>query len=268
MPSKAYPHAQNLPGHAREGLHARFRGVRGLTPRPVLRSPLTLPVVIGEEFTVEEEALWEDYDTVGDGRHSQAAAGKHGQALKTMSPEAMTMTWDPGFLVNPHVTMEHVKRQLEHIHHHRAIFDLLIVNKPHAPFAEFSGFASIRRLAITLKRGEPDTRYLSMDLSAHRRISSRERGHDGSTAANGAHLPTTTTLKDDTTLRSLAEHYYGSGVAWRNIAGANGISKWGSEDPLVDMGRYKVGDRIKIPQAPAIGGTAGIDNNEEAQFFV
>lgn len=250
MPSKAHPRAQNLPGHAREGLHARFRAVRGLTPRAVLRSPLTLPVVIGEEFTVEEEALWEEFDTIGGGRHAQAAAGKHGQALKTMSGEALTMTWDPGFLVNPHVTMEQVKRQLEAILHERAAFDLLIVNKPHSTFAEFAGFATLRRLSISLKRGEPDSRYLQMDLSSHRRVSSRERGHGP--GLSGSNLPTTTELTEDMTLRSLAEHYYGSGAAWRNIAGANGISNWGSEDPLVKMGRYKVGDRIKIPEAPGI----------------
>lgn len=254
MPSKAHPFAKTLKGHPRPGLHARFRAVRGLTPRSVLREPLILPVVIGDEFTVDEEAIWEEFDTVGAGRFAAAAAGKHSEALETISAEAMTMTWDPGFLVNPDTSIEEVKRGLKKILRRHAIFDLLVVNKPHSEFAEFSGFASIRRASVTLKRGEPDTRYLSIDISSHRRMSSRERGHDVASGRRG-NLPTTTELTAGMTLRSLAEHYYGSGAEWRLIASANGIQSWGSEDPLVKMGRYKIGDRIKIPAPTLRGGT-------------
>lgn len=258
MPDKKHPNAINVKGHPREGLHARFRAVRGVTPRAVLRAPLILPVVIGDEFTVEEEALWEEFDTVGAGRFAQPAAGDHAAALHTVSPEGMTMTWDPGFLVNPDVTMQHVKRELQRILRRRAIFDLLILNKPKGEFAEFSGLATLRRLSLTLKRGEPDARYLSMDLSSHRQMTLTERGR-GATS----NLPTTTALTGDSTLRNLAEHYYGDGSEWRLIALANGITSWGSEDPLVKMGRFKPGDRIKIPEQPGkSGGTVAEKNGE------
>jgi hypothetical protein len=256
MPDKKHPHALNVKGHPREGLHARFRAIRGLTPRAVLRAPLILPVVIGDEFTVEEEALWEEFDTVGAGRFAQAAAGDHAAALHTVSPEAMSMTWDPGFLVNPDVTMEHVKKELQRILRRRAIFDLLVLNKPKGEFAEFAGYATLRRLSISLKRGEADARYLSMDLSSHRQISAVERSH-----GSASNLPTTTTITDDTTLRNLADHYYGNGSEWRLIAAVNGISSWGSEDPLVKMGRYKVGDRIKIPEQPGKSGGTVAEKN-------
>lgn len=258
MPNKAHPHAQNLPGHPREGLHARFRAVRGVTPRAVLRAPLILPVVIGDEFTVEEEALWEEFDTVGAGRFAQPAAGDDAPALHTVSGEGMTMTWDPGFLVNPDVHMKVVKKELQRILRKRATFDLLVLNKPRGEFAEFSGLASLRRLSITLKRGEPDTRYLSFDLSSQRLMTAGERGH----GAN-SNLPTTTTITNDSTLRNLAEHYYGDGSEWRLIAVVNGITSWGSEDDLVKMGRYKVGDRIKIPELPGKSGGVVAEKNGE-----
>lgn len=243
------PRHDNTP---REGLHARMRRVSDLTPRDVLRQPFTLPVVIGDSFTVEEEALWEDFDTVGAGRFSAPAAGEHAEALKTISTEALTMKWSPKWMTAPDQDPRAVLRTLRKILHKRAVFDLIVIRKPSPDFSEFSGFASLRRLSIVVKRGEPDTRYISMDLSQHRRISSRRRRH-----GKGADLPTTALLTNGDTLRSLALHYYGTGSLWKLIARANGIKNWGSEDPLVKMGRYKPGDRIVIPERPHRGPPSG-----------
>ena len=233
-------------GDPRPGLHARLRRVSGLTPRSVLREPLRLPVIIGNEFSVEEEALWEEFDTVSAGRFAQAAAGKHGEALRTVNLESLTMTWDPGWMTNPGQDPQRVIKALKRTLRKRSVFDFLVVQKsPGIGFADFAGFASIRRLALVAPRGEADTRYLRMDISGHRRISSGRRRH-----GRGEDLPTTHVLDKNDTLRSLALHYYGSGELWRLIAQANGISNWGSETPLVEMGRYKPGDRIKIPERP------------------
>jgi hypothetical protein len=251
----------------RPGLHARMRSVPGLTPRSVLREPLRLPVVMGDSFTTEEESLWEEFDTVGAGRFASPAAGKDARALTTVTTESMTMTWDPGFLTNPDTGALMMIRNLRKILRKRAVFDLLVVQKPNVTeLPDFSGLATIRRLAITTKSGEPESRYFQIDISSHREIDAQRRRH---TAGSGArsNLPTTAKLSATDTLRSLAEHYYGSGSAWRQIAGANGLSQWGSEDPLVKMGRYKVGDRIKIPQPPSIGSASGIGNAEVAPFF-
>lgn len=232
-------------GGPRPGLHARLRRVTDLTPRRVLRQPLLLPVVTGEEFSVEEEGLWEEFDTVGAGRFASPAAGEHAEALKTFSANSMTLTWNPGWLTNPDIGPEQVLKTLRAILRKRAIFDLLIVNKPSPGYAEFAGFASIRSLSIGLKRGEPDARYLTINLSSHRRMSSRRRRH-----GKAANLPTTAKLDANDTLRSLAKHYYGTGSLWKLIAAANGIKNWGSEDALIKMDRYKVGDRVKIPIRP------------------
>jgi hypothetical protein len=220
----------------------------------VLRQPFTLPVVIGDEFMVEEEALWEEWDSVGAGRFATPASGEHAEGLKTISTEALTIYSDPKWLVAPGQNPRAVKRTLQKILRKRAVFDLMIINKPGADFAEFNGFASLRRLAIVLKRGEADTRYLQLDLSEHRRISSRRRRH-----GKAADLPTTAKIGEKTTLRGLALHFYGIEEFWREIAKANGVTKWGSETPLVLLPRFKVGDRIKIPERPHRGPSGGAE---------
>jgi nucleoid-associated protein YgaU len=242
------------------GLHARFRRISDLTPRSVLRQPFTLPAVIGDDFTVEEEALWEEFQTVSAGTFATPAAGEHGVALQTISTEALTLTWDPSWLAAPGQNPRTVINTLRKILRKRAVFDLLVTRKPGADFAEFADFASIRRLAVTVKRGEPDTRYFQIDFAQHRRISSRRRRH-----GRTANLPTTATLDANDTLRSLALHYYGSESRWRLIAEANGIKQWGGADPLVKMGRFKVGDRIKIPdRPPSSGGTEALPPSSPA----
>lgn len=230
----------------RPGLHARMRSVSGLTPRSVLREPLRLPVVMGDSFTTEEEALWEEFDTVSAGRFASPAAGKDARALTTVSTESMTMTWDPGFLTNPDTGALMMIRNLRKILRKRAVFDLLVVQKPNViGIPDFSGLATVRRLAVTAKSGEPESRYFQIDISSHREISASRRRHGA-----GATLPTTAKLTSSDTLRSLALHYYGTGEFWRLIAQANGITGWGSETPLTQMGRYKVGSRVKIPERP------------------
>lgn len=231
--------------HPRPGLHLRLRSVNDLTPRRILRSPFTIPVVTGDELSIEEEALWTDFDTVGAGRFTSPAAGKDAAMLQTFTANGMTLFWDPKWVVMPGQDPGDVIDELQAILRAHAVFDMLLTRKPGASFAEFSGFAILRNLVTGLKKGEADARYLQMDFTSYRRMSSRRRRH-----GKAANLPTTATLSADDTLRTLAKQYYGKGAEWRLIAKANGIDHWGSEDPLVKMGRYKEGDKIKIPQPP------------------
>lgn len=234
----------------RAGLHARLGAVHGLTPRQVLRSPLTLPVVIGDEFTVEEEYGWEDFTTVGAGEHSSPSPGEHARPQAKMSGETMTLTWSPHWLAAPHQSPEKVRRELLKIGRKHAIFDLLIINKPSADYAEFSGYATIRRMARTIKRGEADTRYYSFDISEYRPMDTGQKRH-----RFGPRLPTTHALDANDTLRSLARELLGKEQYWRLIAQVNGIDNWGGNDPIVNSKRYKVGDRLKIPYDLISGGT-------------
>lgn len=230
-------------GPPRPGLRIRLRAAHGLTPRHILREPLVLPVVIGE-FTVEEEFLWEDFGTVGSGEHSTPAAGKRANPLQTFTADTLSLTWNPRWLVAPHQSPRQIRRWLMAIGRSRAVFNLLAINRPGADFAEFNGLARMSSLARTLKPGEADTRYFTIGFKQYRPMNARRRRH------GGPRLPTTHKLKATDTLRSLADHYYGTGQIWRLIANANGLTKWGSENPIVKTKRYKVGDRIKIPQRP------------------
>lgn len=236
--------------HPRGGLHATLSAVHKLTPRAVLRAPILLPVVIGEEFSIDEEYPWEDFTTVGSGEHSSPSPGNARPQAK-FTGETMSLTWDARWLVNPNLSPEKLRRELLNIGRRRAIFDLLIVNKPRSDFAEFSGYASIRRITRGIKRGEADSRYYTIDFAEYRPMTAARRKH-----RYGARTPTTHALDKNDTLRSLAREFLGNEGYWRNIAQANGITNWGSDDPLVDSKRYKVGDRIKIPDEESGGGTA------------
>ncbi|HXI94950.1 MAG TPA: hypothetical protein VNG04_02385 [Candidatus Acidoferrum sp.] len=240
----------------RAGVHARLRAVHDLTPSSVLREPLLLPVVIGEELSIDEEYLWEDFTTVASGEHSSPSPG-NSRPLARLTGETMSLTWNPRWLANPDVNPEQVRRELLRIGRRRAIFDLLLVNKPGADFAEFSGYATIRRISSALKRGEADSRYYTLDIVEYRPMSAGRRKH-----RYGTRRPTTHALDANDTLRSLARELLGNEGYWRKIAAANGLTHWGSNDPIVDSKRYKVGDRIKIPDEESGGGTAAGDLGE------
>lgn len=236
----------------RAGLHVRLRAVHDLTPAHVLREALLLPVMIGEELSIDEEYPWEDFTTIGDGEHSTPSPGKNAKPLARFTGETMSLTWDARWLANPDVNPEKLRRELLRIGRRRAIFDLLVVNKPSADFAEFSGYAGIRRISRAIKRGEPDSRYYSIDFAEYRPMTVGQRNHKF-----GAKTPTTHTLTADDTLRSLARELLGNESFWRNLAAANGLTNWGSSDPIVDSKRYKVGDKIKIPNMTGAVSTEG-----------
>lgn len=240
--------------HVRGGLHVRLSAIHTLTPRAVLRAPLLLPVVIGEEFSIDEEYPWEDFTTVGSGEHSSPAPGNARPQAK-FTGETMSLTWDARWLANPDISPEKLRRELLRIGRRRAIFDLLVVNRPRADFAEFNGYASIRRISRAIKRGEADSRYYTIDFAEYRPMSAGRRKH-----RYGARTPTTHALDKNDTLRSLARELLGNEGYWRLIAQANGLTNWGSDDPIVDSKRYKVGDRIKIPDSQSGGGTAAGQN--------
>lgn len=240
-----------LPSHPqhhrkrRQGLHVRLRREPGITPKDVLDQPLRFPVVTGQEFTVEEEFGWEEFQSVGAGDFLVPRSGEHAPSLRKWSNEVMTLTWNPRWLARPHVDPAKLIKRLRWIGRHRAPFHMLILQRPNYGMkADYSGLAVLLSLSVITRRGEPDTRYLQMDFSQYRPMTVRRRGR--------SRLPTTHRLTKDDTLRSLAKKYYGSQKHWRAIKRANGIHKWGGANELVKMKRYKRGDWIKIPVEPEV----------------
>lgn len=255
MPSQKKPANDSGNNRARPGLHVRLRSVHDFTPAHLLRQPLLLPVMIGEELAIDEEYPWEDFTTIGSGEHSSPAPG-HARPQARFTGETMSLTWDARWLANPDVNPEKLRRELLRLGRQRAIFDLLVVNKPSADFAEFSGYAAIRRISRAIKRGEPDSRYYSIDFAEYRPMTVGQRKHKF-----GSKRPTTHVLDKNDTLRSLARQYLGHEGYWRLIATANGLTNWGSNDPIVDSKRYKVGDRIKIPDEGSHAGGIAAGGN-------
>lgn len=233
-------------GHRhRNGLRLRLRAIPGLTPKAILRSPLYLPVILGPDFEVAEEALHSDFETVGAGQFSSPAGGRHAPQLKTLDFETLSLTWDAKWLVYPDTTPEEVREELAEIIKSRKPVELFAHVGPEGRGQELRMMATLRGCRRILRHGESDTRYYSLEWKQYRNIGVPRKG------ANGyAGLPTTHSLKKDDTLRSLADRYYGTEAMWQFLASQNGITSWGGDDPLVKMNRYKEGSKIKVPVPP------------------
>lgn len=240
-------------GHrTRPGIRLRLRAIPGLTPKAILRKPLRLPCVLGPDFEVGEEALHTDFDTVGAGQFSSPAGGRKAPQLKTLSFDALTLTWDAKWLVFPDTTPQEVRRELNEILRSRQPVELFAFLGPHGTGEELRMYATLRGLNRILRHGESDTRYYSLSWKQYRNPVVRRRGRGG----GSKRLPARHKLKSGDTLRSLAKRYYGTRELWLFLASENGIKGWGGETPLVKMNRYEVGDQIKIPVPPS-GGHVG-----------
>lgn len=242
-------------------LAVRLRHAKGLTRRDVLRQPIYIPAIIGDDQEDSRDAGWQDIDTIGAGQFSVPSAGKHAPKLRTWQREFLVMNWDPKWMLYKGQDPRHVIREFERVLDSRTPVHYLEWMKP--PIRgfggpEFSGLVTLRNLTRRQTHGEADTRYLTIQITEFRDMRIGRRRHGG---GRGSHhhgrLPTTHKINSFDTLRLLAHHYYGEGSLWRLIAHANGIKHWGSEDPLVDMQRYKVGDKVRIPKRDHDGGDGG-----------
>lgn len=237
---------RNGHGHRRRsGLRLRLKAIPGLTPKPILRNPLYIPVVLGPDFEVGEEALHTEFETVGAGQFSSPAGGKHAPQLKSLDFETLSLTWDAKWLVYPDTSPEEVKEELQAILGSRKPVEMFAHVGPHGRGSELRMWATLRSMRRVLRHGENDTRYFNLEWKQYR------SPVVGRSAANSyANLPTTHTLDKDDTLRSIAKQYYGTESMWQFLASQNGIKSWGGDDPLVKMDRYKAGDKIKVPVPP------------------
>lgn len=238
-------------------LRIRIRPLNGETPRDVLRKPFRFPAVLGEEFRVTTEAMFEDFRTIGGGEHSQAApGGRRGRSLERFDAETLTMTWNPRWMTYPDEKSADVRRKLYRIAETRKPVHVLAVLGPgHRGAPLFSGAATVRLVERRLTHGEPDTRYYSLSFVEWRPLDPRRRRKGkGGKKHRRYDFPRKHKLRENDTLRRLAQHYYGDGPkGWQRIRTANGLDRIGSEDKIVRASkRYKVGDRIKIPNPPPI----------------
>lgn len=240
------------------GLRVRFSRIGGETPKHVLaHGPLWLPATLGD-WSFSEEALdFRDYMTIGEGEFTQAPGGDgEARKLRTTSMEALTVRWDAEWLVehngrSPHDVYEDLRKI---IRSHAPVEMLVSLSLAHRP--ELRMDVTLRSFERELRHGQPGIRYYTLDWKEWRGARARRRTHSPEESRHrGKKLPTKHPINEGTTLHRLSRLYYGTEVAWRTIAQANGIKGWGPDSFLYKMGRYKVGDEIKIPKKPPLVST-------------
>lgn len=230
-----------------EGLMARLSAIPGHTPKGVLDSPLILPAILGN-LDVTEEAQHNEYMTVAAGQFSQGAqGGTVARTLRSTELEAITLAWDADWLIETGLTDEEVRGKLAQILRSKKPVELLLTLDEEGD-PELRMDVTFRSMRRTLRTQENDTRYYSIGIKEWRDPSVERRGSTQS-AKPGIKFPHMHPLVAGDSLASLAEDFYGSASHWRAIRDANGITtKFGQSTPLVSLGRYKVGSKIKLPK--------------------
>lgn len=229
-----------------DGLRVRFSRKAGLTAKGQLSSALYLPVVIGE-FTVSEDFPHQDYDTHRAGQFSvPAQGGRASRQLRATDLETMTLDWEAPWMVE-WLPPQETKVELLELARSKSPFELVAVLRWGDP-EELRMLATIRGITRTLKPGEADTRYWSLNVTEYRDGGVSRRAHGA--GHRGVTLPTKHRLTATDTLEGLARRYYAGYTDWVLIARANGIrfGTWGATTIIVKHTRFDVGDFIKIPE--------------------
>lgn len=242
-----------------EGLRCRLTAIPGETPKGILSKPMTLPALLGN-LEVEEEAQHSEYTTVSAGQFSQGAqGGTTARMLRSLSLEALTLTWDAAWLVEADVEESDVRGALFAILRSKKPVEMLVtLDEDVSADAELRMDVTFRSVRRVIRAKEVDTRYYTLTIKEWRDPSTKRRGSSKQGRKPGVRFPTTTKLKSASTLSSLAQEFYGRADYWRDIRDANGISKkFGQNTPLVSLSRFKVGSTIKLPRvtAPSSGKT-------------
>lgn len=238
---------------AASGLVIRFTAIDATHP-DILRRRLVLPCVT-DDFGFTETAAWENYSTVAAGDFSvPSAGGPTERSLRTVdSLQVMTVDFDAAWLMS-RISQADARAQLSSILRYKTPFRFEASVRPDPGYAELEMDAKLTSINRTLRGGLASARYWALGVEEWRPNKIDRRGtHAPSRGRGGSRLPTSHKLAVNETMSTLASHYYGSPAQWRFIAEANGIRNWGATTPLDQMKRFKVGDKILIPEKPGSG---------------
>lgn len=225
-------------------LRVRLSRIPGETPRGILDKPLYLPAVLGD-FTVVEEASFEEYQTHRAGMFSAPASGPAtARQLRTVDLQALTIDWRAPWVT--YSSPRHVMNTLNAILRSRRPVELFAIRR-HGDPSELRMHVNLRRLERTLRPGEADTRYWSIAITEWRNPRTRRRSDHES-----LNFPLSIQIDKKTTLHSLAARWYKDSTQWRLIGGANGLDAWGPRTAIVKSGLFKAGQKVIIP-APLKG---------------
>lgn len=276
---------------ARPGMHVELAHAKGHTKPGLLRLPYRFQVPPTDEFTRQLSYAHTDFDTVRAGQHSRPQS----RQLQTVSFQTLVVDWDATFAVWPKGRavdrMSMVDRfELFNVLH---LTDVLVrVLQSGTPVRlragntylwddyDVEGLYTLRNLTIAERGGEPDARYLDVELHEYRplalnrrsygrggreRKSRRERGYQD-------RLPTTIEVFADgsardrgdddrkvsdggLTIAQLSKRYYGAHGYGRYIIRANGVlrrNNWAPNRGLGGLSRQYLGGhpfKIKLPIA-------------------
>lgn len=242
-------------------LKMRLSPINGQTSNAVLPDTLYLPTVLGESFDITEDFRHEDFVTAA-GEFSAPLGSKDGSPmLKSFGTDTLTCDWNPAWMTHPHQDPEKVKNRLSAIGRSREPVELLAkLTRHYAGYSDFHGAVTLRSITRSLRRGEPDARYFTLEFREWEELVG-DRSGGGGGGGGGHNLPTSHELDGNDTLRSLARRYYGSEDEWERIAQANGLGGIGGNDPIVDSHKFGVGDKIKIPER------GGKDDRDRAMWM-
>ena len=241
-------------------LKIRLAPLPGLTSRKTLNGKLYIPVVLGDSFDITEDFRHEDYITPK-GEFSAPLGAGQSSMLRSFGIDTMTCTWNPRWMTHPNQDPEEVKNNLAKIGRSREPVELLAkLTRHYAGYSDFHGAVTLRTMTRSLRRGEPDSRYFTLDFREFNELVGDRLGHGQGGGGGGgggtqisigeAHwqLPTKHKLKGDDSLRSLARLYYQDENRYHRIGDANGLGQWGGNDHIVLTNRYHIGDDIVIPK--------------------
>lgn len=233
-----------------EGLRCRFSRIPGETPKGVVDHPVYMPALLGN-LDVDEEAQHAEYTTVSAGQFSQGAqGGSVARMLRSLEVEGLTLDWDAEWLVDSGQDPAKVRGALYAILRSKKPVELMLTLAGSDPSIEpeLHIFCTFRAVKRVMREQQPDTRYYSITIKEWRSPNVERRGTKEGRKP-GVKFPTTVKLKSSDTLHSLAHEYYGRYEFWRDIRNANGIStRFGQNTPLVDLAKYKIGSKIKLPK--------------------
>jgi nucleoid-associated protein YgaU len=227
-------------------LRVRLSRIAGETPHGVLSTPLYLPAVLGD-FTVVEEASFEEYQTHRAGAFAAPAAGPAtARQLRTVDLQALTIDWAASWAT--FTDPREVMNELNAVLRARRPCELFAITRWGDP-SELRMNVNIRRLERTLRPGEADTRYWTLAISEWRNPKGGRRSTD---PPRKDRFPKTAALASSTTLQDLARTFYGDETQWRLIGGANGLAEWGPRTAIIKSGLFRKGSKVTIP-APLSG---------------
>lgn len=275
--------AQELGG---DGLRITFGRVSGWTEAGLLKVPLTLQCPPLEAFQIQHAFTHQDYDTLRAGQFSRAGS----RQLRTVQFQTVLVDFAPEWAVwrqpggfrpptgqgAPSLDGQVADRRLPNpLQVVDELRDMLDSGTPFSFTAaaptywgakrrDLSMMATLRALSVEERAGEPDARYLDLQVTEFRRPALTRKREGRARHAGGGRvrdLPYKHLVRKGDTLAKLAKHYYGRQDRWRTIAQANGARGLSASGDLPEWARKHRAKYVSIPAVNDEGQATQVSTN-------